>query len=114
MDSYSNTHDPMSRSVAAISEVWTCNRSPPRNESGIRSSGGILESNGDDITEIDGLESRETRRLDEFLRRWTSSDERPCGTWCWSASNACGIDDSWITTSGVASGLGCVGLRLAG
>ena len=113
MDSYTSTHDPMSRSVAAISDVWTCNLSPPRNESGIRGSGGILERKGDDMTEMEGLKSWEARRPDEFLRMWTSPDERPCGTWSWSSSNTCGADDSRVTVP-IASGVGDVGLRLAG
>ena len=112
MDSYSNTHDPMSRSVAAISDGCTCNLSSPRNESGIRGSGGIFENRGDEMTDIGGLESGETRRPDEFLRTLTRPDERPCGTWSWSASNARGGGDSRVSAP-VVSEVDSVGLCLA-
>ena len=108
-----NTHDPMSRSVAAISEGWTCSLSSPRNDSGTRGSGGILENKGDEMTEIGGLESGEVRRPDEILRTLMRLNERLCGTRSWSASKTCGGDDSWITVP-AASEVDGVGLRLTG
>lgn len=89
-----NTHDPMSRSVAAISEGWTCNLSSPKNESGIRGSGEIFENRWDQMMEIGGSEPGRARRPDEILRTLTRSNGRVCGTWSWSASGGCGGDDS--------------------
>ena len=53
--SYPDTYHFMSKSVAGISDVWTCNFSPPRNESGICGSGGIFESRTEEMTEMGGL-----------------------------------------------------------
>ena len=73
---YFNTYDLISKSVATVSEVRTRNFSFPRNESGIRSSGGIVECRKDEAIEIDGFEYRSN----EFLRTTTSPGGRPCGT----------------------------------
>jgi len=77
-NSYSDTHHFISRSVAAISEVWTWNLSPPRNESGMYGSGGIPESGKQEMTEMGRLESGETCCPAGFLQTRTSpSDPLP-------------------------------------
>ena len=83
IDSYSNTHDPMSRSVASISEIWICNFSTPRNESGIHGSGGIIGGKKEMVW-IGGLVSGEIHCSGEFEFLWTrtSPDEWLCGTCC--------------------------------
>jgi len=79
-NAYPDAHHLISRSVAANSEVWTCNFSPPKKESGSCGSGGTFESRGEEMTEMDGLEPGDTRRPGGFLRTQTSSSDRvrPC------------------------------------
>jgi len=74
---YSETYHFKSRSVAAISEVWTCNLSPPRNESGMYGSGGIFKNGKDEMKKTGGFESGEACRSDESPGMGTSPNERP-------------------------------------
>ena len=76
--------------------VQTCALPISRNESGIRSSGGILRDEKGEMIEIDGLTSSERCRLDECLRTGTSPDWCPYETWF--ASNICGADGSGVGT----------------
>ena len=68
----------MARSVAAVSEIWTCNFSFPKNESDIHGSWGIVDRKKNGTARKVRLVSRRTHCSSGFLRARMSS---PCGTW---------------------------------
>lgn len=111
-NSYSSTDLLKSGSSATVTRFWTCSLSASSNENGTCGSGGIVGGRKDEMTAIDGFESREIRRSDESLRTRTT-DEHLFESWSCSASNTCGGDDSWVATQ-VSSELDGDGFRLIG
>jgi hypothetical protein len=100
---YSNTHAVMVRSVAVVSESWTCSLSSPKNESGIHSSGGIFDRREDGTIKVDAFVHRGTRCSSGPLRTRTSSS---CGTW--SAPNTWSGTGLLVTTHAAS---GAEGIR---
>ena len=115
---YPNTHCLISRSVASVSENWTRKFSSPRNESGIRGSGGMGGGRKDETIEMDGFESGKICRTacpNERPRTIRSALNtcRACGsqaiTRVWSEAEGIkfNLASEWVDiTLGISAGFG--------